>query len=140
MSPFVSLSFSWLSSLQLVPLFSNRLISCGMKMTVALRPTDHVRKKEGEKEQFTIGTVKESFLLIKVLIIYLNCFLNKALGIRMQQAYVQRKNTAEFSQFSVVTGKIDYTDTISPTGSNEGHFLKHIQQASGHGESLDTFV
>lgn len=74
------------------------------------------------------------------MIIYLNCFLNKALDIRMQQAYVERKNTAEFSQFSVVTGKIDYTDTIFPTGSNEGHFLKHIQQASGHGESLDTFV
>lgn len=51
-----------------------------------------------------------------------------------------RENTAEFSQFSLVTGKIDYTDTVFPTGSNEGHFLKHIQQASGHGESLDMFV
>ena len=51
-----------------------------------------------------------------------------------------RENTAEFSQFSLVTGKIDYTDTVFPTGSNEGHFLKYIQQASGHGESLDMFV
>lgn len=49
--------------------------------------------------------------------------LNKTLGLGMQQTYAEREHQ-QLLQFTVVPGIIDYTDTIFPTGPNEGHFLK----------------
>lgn len=53
---------------------------------------------------------------------------------------MQKENTGSSHNSEWSTGIIDYTDTIFPTGPNEGHFLKAHSEASGHVESLDMFV